>query len=118
MSDSVNVLEVGRRFAEALDEGLDPFTSLAQQWGYTPLQAHDHVRVYQVFSKVSKQINVTFQTLSHQAASVNLPKLALIAPVIEKAPHTCKAWLDLAQDLPLQDLIGPVRQALQGLQRD
>lgn|GEM_PF-4920464 len=118
MVDNLNVFEVGQRLSQALDEGVGAFDTLAKSLGYTPFQGHDFVRVYRAFSQIANQINIDLQTLSQQAIGINLPKLALIAPVIEKAPHTCKDWLDLAQDLPLQDLLGPVRQALQELQHD
>lgn len=108
----IKVLEDGESFSQALQEGTSSFHSKAQQLGVSPFAAHDVVRIYRAFARVVKQENISLQALQQQVASVNIPKLGLIAPVIEKEPSAWQYWLEMAENLPLQDLNGPVQQAL------
>ena len=108
----MQALEIGARLRQALEQGVDAFRALSAQLGYSPFAAHDLVRVYRAFAKVSAQEGVTLDALAQDAGQLTFAKLSLIAPILEKDPASWACWLDLAQNLPLQDLQRPVRDAL------
>ena len=106
------VFEHGKQLSEGLERSAIAFQSTAQKLGYSPFEAHDVVRVFRAFATVAERENVPLVSLERQASGFNLPKLALIAPLVQRAPGNWAYWLDMAESLPLQDLVGPVRQAL------
>jgi len=107
------VFEHGKQLSAGLERGAIVFQSTAQKLGYSPFEAHDVVRVFRAFEAVATQEGVPLASLERQASGVSLPKLALIAPLVQRTPDNWAYWLDMAENLPLQDLVGPVRQALQ-----
>ncbi len=111
-----NPLEAGKQLHEALENGLDEFRTLAETFGYAQFEAHDLVRVYRVFAKVAEQEECPFEAVAQQASQVRFIKLSLIAQVLEKYPSDWEYWLDMAENLPLQDLRNPILQALQASQ--
>lgn len=108
----MHVLETGERLHRAMEQGMDAFRALAQQLGYSPFVAHDLVRVYGAFARVADCQGVPLETLAHEARQLTFAKLSLIAPLLQKDPCAWAYWLELAQTLPLQDLQGPVAEAL------
>lgn len=108
----MQVLEVGARLHQAMEQGVEAFRALAAQLGYSPFAAHDVVRVYRAFAHVAAQEGVTLDALSLDVQQLTFAKLTLIASILEKDPASWAYWLELAQNLPLQDLQGPVREAL------
>ena len=106
------VFEHGKQLSEGLERDTTAFQSTAQKLGYSPFEAHDVVRVFRAFEAVATQEGVPLVSLERQASGINLPKLALIAPLVQASPDNWAYWLDMAESLPLQDLVGPVRRAL------
>jgi hypothetical protein len=109
----VNHLEAGKMLHQALKDGVDCFRALSEELGYSPFEAHDLERVFKVFAKVSEQEHYALDSIMKQASQVRFVKLSLIAKAIDKDPSSWRYWLEMAENLPLQDLRGPVQQALQ-----
>ena len=108
----MQVLEIGARLHQALEQGVEAFRALSAQLGYSPFAAYDLVRVYRAFAKVSAQESVTLDALAQDAGQLTFAKLNLVASILEKDPASWDYWLELAQNLPLQDLQRPVHDAL------
>lgn len=111
----MQTLDVGARLHQALGQGVEAFRALAAQLGYSPFAAHDLVRVYRAFARVSAQAGVSLDALAQDARQLTFAKLSLIASILEKDPASWAYWLELAQNLPLQDLQRPVHDALKEL---
>jgi len=111
----VEHLQAGKALRQALKHGMEQFRAVAEGFGYSPFEAYDAARVYGVLEKVAACENRTVDEVLKQASQIRFVKLSLIVQVIDKQPSAWLYWLDMAENLPLQDLQQPVVEALREL---